>query len=112
MYFVTDFSVNGLLPLWSLPFEIQINPYSTFSRRDSVNSGCWACNDHLRGQVDPEKGNRNVQANEILISVAILFLAAAHWDDLRQNDRVTPARKTFLIVACIFALTSVIMRFV
>lgn len=53
-----------------------------------------------------------MQAAGILTSVAILMLAAAIWDDLRGNDRVTPARKTYLIVACIFALVNALLHFV
>ena len=48
----------------------------------------------------------------ILISIAVLFLAAVIWDDLRQNDRLTPARKTWLLVACLFAVVSVVLQFV
>lgn len=48
-----------------------------------------------------------MQASGILTSIAILFLAAAQWDDLRKNDRVTPVRKTCLMVASIFAVVSV-----
>ena len=51
-------------------------------------------------------------ASEILICIAILFLAATIWDDLRRGDRVTPARKTYLMVACIFALVSAVLQFV
>ena len=39
-----------------------------------------------------------MEAAGILTSVAILMLAAAMWDDLSRNERVTPARKTYLIV--------------
>jgi uncharacterized membrane protein len=53
-----------------------------------------------------------MQASQILISFAIFFLAAAHWDDMRRNDRVTSARKTFLIMACIFGLVSAVLQLV
>ena len=53
-----------------------------------------------------------MQASGILISIAILLLAAAMWDDLRRGNRVTPARKTYLMVACIFALVSAVLQFV
>lgn len=53
-----------------------------------------------------------MQAAGILTSIAILMLAAAIWDDLRSNERVTPARKTYLIVACIFALVNAVLHFV
>ena len=49
-------------------------------------------------------------ASGILTSVAVLLVAAAIWDDLRRNDRVTPARKTYLMVACIFALVSAVLQ--
>lgn len=48
----------------------------------------------------------------ILISVAVLLIAAAVWDDLRQGGRVTPARKTYLLVACIFAAVSAVLQVV
>lgn len=48
--------------------------------------------------------------NGILTSIAILFIAAVIWDDLRKNDRVTNTRKTWLLVACIFAIVSVIVQ--
>lgn len=53
-----------------------------------------------------------MEAAGILTSVAILMLAAAMWDDLSRNERVTPARKTYLIVACIFALVNAVLQFV
>lgn len=49
-------------------------------------------------------------AINILTSIAILLLAAAFWDDMKQNGRVTPMRKTFLLVACIFSLVSAIVE--
>ena len=51
-----------------------------------------------------------MQASGILICVAILMLAAAIWDDLRHGGRVTPARKTYLLVACIFAVISAALQ--
>lgn len=53
-----------------------------------------------------------MQAAGILTSIAILMLAAAMWDDLSRNERVTPARKTYLIVACIFALVNAVLHFI
>lgn len=53
-----------------------------------------------------------MRASGILICVAILLLAAAHWDDLRRGGRATPARKTYLMVACIFALVSAALQLV
>jgi hypothetical protein len=48
-------------------------------------------------------------AGQILTGVAIILLAAAVWDDLRRGDRVTPARKTYLLVACLFGLASAVL---
>ena len=53
-----------------------------------------------------------MQASGILTSVAVLFLAATIWDDLREHDRVTPARKTYLLVACIFAVVGAVLHVV
>jgi uncharacterized membrane protein len=50
-----------------------------------------------------------MHASGILICVAVLMLAAAIWDDLKCSRRVTPARKTYLLVACIFAVISAIL---
>jgi len=49
-------------------------------------------------------------AETILTNVAILFLAATIWSYLRQEERLTPARKTWLLVAGIFALISLLLR--
>jgi hypothetical protein len=46
-------------------------------------------------------------AGNILTNVAVLFLAAAVFDDLRQGDRLTPTRKTRLLVAAILSATGV-----
>ena len=53
-----------------------------------------------------------MQASGILTCVAVLLLAATIWDDMRRGDRVTPARKTYLMVACIFALVSAVLHLV
>jgi hypothetical protein len=49
-------------------------------------------------------------AETILTNVAILFLVATVWNYLRQEDRLTPARRTWLSVAGIFALISVLLQ--
>ena len=46
----------------------------------------------------------------ILTNVAILFVAAALWDDMRRGGRVTAAGKTWLLVACIFAAVSILLK--
>jgi hypothetical protein len=51
-----------------------------------------------------------MEAINILTNIAVLFLAAAFWDDMKCNGRVTPMRKTFLLVACIFSLVSVVVQ--
>jgi hypothetical protein len=53
-----------------------------------------------------------MQASAILMSVAILLLAATIWDDLRSNGRVTPLRKTYLLVASIFAFVCAVVQVV
>jgi hypothetical protein len=49
-------------------------------------------------------------AETILTDVSILFLVATIWDYLRQEDRLTPARRTWLSVAGIFALVSALLQ--
>lgn len=51
-----------------------------------------------------------MQTGNILTNLAILFLAAALWDDLRRGARLTTARKTWLLVACIFAAVSLALQ--
>ena len=53
-----------------------------------------------------------MEAINILTNVAILLLAAAFWDDMKQNDRVTLMRKTLLLVACIFSLVSAVVQLI
>jgi hypothetical protein len=33
------------------------------------------------------------------------------WDDMRRGGRLTPARKTWLLVAAIFAIVSLVHQF-
>jgi hypothetical protein len=49
-------------------------------------------------------------AETILTDVSILFLVSTIWDYLRQEDRLTPARRTWLLVAGIFALVSALLQ--
>jgi hypothetical protein len=49
-------------------------------------------------------------AETILTNVAILFLAATFWNYLREEGSLSPARKTWLLVAGIFALISVLLQ--
>lgn len=51
-----------------------------------------------------------MEAVSILTNVAVLLLAVAVWDDMKQHDRVTPMRKTLLLVAGIFSLVSVVVQ--
>lgn len=53
-----------------------------------------------------------MQAAGILTSVAILLIAAAVWDDLRRSNRVTPARRTYLLVASLFAAIGAVLHLV
>lgn len=48
----------------------------------------------------------------IMTNVAIILLASVLWDDLKGGGRITPLRKTWLFVACLFAVISVILRFI
>jgi hypothetical protein len=48
----------------------------------------------------------------ILTNVAIILLASVLWDDLKGGGRITPIRKTWLLVACIFAVISTILGFI
>jgi hypothetical protein len=49
-------------------------------------------------------------AAAILTDVAILFLIATIWNYLQQENRLTPARRTWLSVAGIFALVSALLQ--
>ena len=51
-----------------------------------------------------------MQAGNILTNIAIILLAAALWSDMRQGNRITPAVKTYLTVACLFAAISAILQ--
>jgi hypothetical protein len=51
-----------------------------------------------------------MRAETILTNVAILFLVATVWNYLQQESRLTAARKTWLMVAGIFALISLILQ--
>ena len=51
-----------------------------------------------------------MQAADILLSVAIVLLAVTIRDDLKARDQITPARKTWLLVAVIFAVVSAVLR--
>ena len=51
-----------------------------------------------------------MQAGNILTNIAIILVAAALWDDLRRGGRIAPAPRTYLLVACIFALISAILQ--
>ena len=46
-------------------------------------------------------------AGNILTNVAVLLLAAAVFDDMRRGDRLTPARKTWLLIAALFAAVGI-----
>ena len=49
-------------------------------------------------------------AETILTNVSILFVVATIWNYLRQEERLTPARRTWLSVAGIFALVSALLQ--
>jgi hypothetical protein len=49
-------------------------------------------------------------AETILTNVAILFLAATLWTYLQQEGHLSPARKTWLLVAGLFATISVVLQ--
>ena len=51
-----------------------------------------------------------MHAGTILTNVAIILVAAAVWDDLKRGGRGTPARRTWLLVACLFALVSAVIH--
>lgn len=46
-------------------------------------------------------------AGNILTNVAVLLLAAAVFNDMREGDRLTPAKKTWLLVAAVFAAVGI-----
>lgn len=47
-----------------------------------------------------------MHAKGILAVMAVAFLAAAAWRVRRDNGRIAPASKTWLMVAAVFALVS------
>jgi hypothetical protein len=49
-------------------------------------------------------------AETILSDIAILFLVATVWNYLQQEGHLTAARRTWLTVAGIFALVSVLVQ--
>ena len=53
-----------------------------------------------------------MDTTHILTNVAIILLASVLWDDLKGGGRITPVRKTWLLVACIFAVISAILGFI
>ncbi len=50
-----------------------------------------------------------MEASWILTNIAIILVAASLWDDLRQGGRLSPARKTWLLIAGIFAVVSAVL---
>jgi hypothetical protein len=59
---------------------------------------------------DPFHKTYEMRAEIILTNVAILFLVTTFWNYLQQEARLTPARRTWLSVAGIFALVSVLLQ--
>ena len=49
-------------------------------------------------------------AETILTDIAILFLAATFWNYLQLENRLTPARKTWLSIVAIFAMVSILLQ--
>ena len=49
-------------------------------------------------------------AVHILTNIAIVLVVAAFWVDMRDGGRLTSAKRTWLLVACIFALVSAVVQ--
>lgn len=47
----------------------------------------------------------------ILTNIAILLVLVTMWDDMRRGNRLTTARKTWLLVAAIFTIVSLVHQF-
>lgn len=45
-------------------------------------------------------------AISILTNVAIVLVVATLWIDMREGGRITSAKRTWLLIACIFSLLS------
>ena len=49
-------------------------------------------------------------AKQLLLSIAVILVIVAVADDLRRRDQLTAARKTYLLVAAIFAIMSAVLQ--
>jgi hypothetical protein len=51
-----------------------------------------------------------MHADQLMGNIAIFFIAAVLWDDMRQGNRLTPKRRIWLIMAAAFALISSVLH--
>ena len=49
-------------------------------------------------------------AETILTDIGILLLAATFWNYLQLENRLSPARRTWLLIAAIFAMVSILLQ--
>jgi hypothetical protein len=57
-----------------------------------------------------ERKSAIMAAETILTDIAILLLAATFWNYLQLENRLTPARRTWLSIAVIFAVVSILLQ--
>lgn len=51
-----------------------------------------------------------MQTGNLLSNMSVILVAAAVWDDLRQRGAAGPRPKTYLLVACLFAVISAVLE--
>lgn len=53
-----------------------------------------------------------MDAGRILISVSVILLVATIWEDLTRGSRMTPSKKTYLMIAASFAFINALLQFI
>jgi len=69
--------------------------------------------ERMSNRLDHQKNgprSSTVPAATILLTIAVIVVAVAVWDYARHGGGMTPARRTWLLVAAIFAGVSVLLQ--